>query len=623
MATCKPGESPPARPSLAAHRAVPRPLAIGLVATLTNAVLVGLVLLVAEPAFSTNDCVGMMRIASGTMTGEPSEYLVYTNVLIGRVLTHLYRANPTVDWYSFYVFGAHFAAITGLLFTLLWHRFSLLTAGAYLLVFFGLDCCLWIEIQFTAVAILAGTCGALMLLCAEDCDGRRSYAAPIAGILLIALSAMIRKEGFFLSLLVAAPCVFHEAWRRKSWRIAVCLAAGAALGYGAIRYDQHVYMRDPQWREYTEYNRARARLQRFNFLNYSADPQFFGRLGWSSNDVSMFDLWFNADAETYSKEKLSRILDHYGWGGLNRDDWYPFLVAQLRLIAPFVRYSAFMFFLASFLAAGNRLRFLRAAVVLLAPVAGAMVYLSIVGRLPERISLPVLYFVNAGFVSAALALRDKRAAEKERVSSGLFGHVINLKCLVLLEAKPHPTWAAAGDGNRVGFARLGGRVYVRELLLVALAAAFLGSAYGVARNLWSVNAQNRRSHAQWDALVESLEAWQSRFGGEELIVARAGAFPFQWDPPFAGASGVAHVTLIPLGWTTHSPHYQALLRTHQIDDLHRALFERDDVYLMCFDFEASIVADFIREHYGIDVQAKTVHIAGQSLLVKFERASKR
>jgi hypothetical protein len=53
--------------------------------------------------------------------------------------------------------------------------------------------------------------------------------------------------------------------------------------------------------------------------------------------------------------------------------------------------------------------------------------------------------------------------------------------------------------------------------------------------------------------------------------------------------------------------------------VHTALYERPDVYLMCFENDVPVIIEFIREHYQTDVAAKTVCTSTFSRVVKLVR----
>src|SRR5574340_1257988 len=91
-------------------------------AALLNAILFGLFLACGTPYYETNDDLSMQLIASGSFTGQPSEYLVFTNVVIGWVLRILYETWNGPNWYMIYLLAVHFASLTALAFVFLSRR---------------------------------------------------------------------------------------------------------------------------------------------------------------------------------------------------------------------------------------------------------------------------------------------------------------------------------------------------------------------------------------------------------------------------------------------------------------------------------------------------------------------
>jgi hypothetical protein len=178
--------------------------ALGL-AALLNVFLFSLFFTFAMPRYETNDDLGMQMIASGFYTGQPSEYLVFTNILIGWPLRILYSLWPGCNWYFVYLVAVHYAALTALAFLVLsrrycW-RFVLLHIGFFLLV----ETRVLLELQFTTTAFLAGAAGVVLLV-----DGLQPSRVPrwsliIAGFAFTTLMAMIREPVAPLLVLIAFP----------------------------------------------------------------------------------------------------------------------------------------------------------------------------------------------------------------------------------------------------------------------------------------------------------------------------------------------------------------------------------------------------------------------------------
>ena len=79
--------------------------------------------------------------------------------------------------------------------------------------------------------------------------------------------------------------------------------------------------------------------------------------------------------------------------------------------------------------------------------------------------------------------------------------------------------------------------------------------------------------------------------------------PYLWDSPFSAPGKLSGVQTIRLGWNIHSPHLAALLKEHSIASIHRAMFDRPDVFLLCGNADAERLIEFIREHLGEKVRS--------------------
>src|SRR5690242_9503375 len=89
-------------------RAMRAPLMCSLLAVFA---LLTISVVVFQPSYDTNDDVFMTMIAAGRgFCPAPDEHLVFTNIIIGRGLKHLYTLWPDVPWYGGYLLAVHYVA---------------------------------------------------------------------------------------------------------------------------------------------------------------------------------------------------------------------------------------------------------------------------------------------------------------------------------------------------------------------------------------------------------------------------------------------------------------------------------------------------------------------------------
>src|SRR5262249_10989577 len=147
----------------------------------------------------------MRSIASGFYTGHPSEYLVFTNVLVGCLLKGAYCLWNSFDWYVCYLLLVHFTALTGLAFLVLrrqpgW-RFPLL----YSIIFLQMEPRLFLHLQFTTTAFLVGLVGLLLLVDALQSGHRVNFPTTVFGLMFLTAAILIRDLVVLQLAIVALP----------------------------------------------------------------------------------------------------------------------------------------------------------------------------------------------------------------------------------------------------------------------------------------------------------------------------------------------------------------------------------------------------------------------------------
>ena len=199
-----------------------------LTAAAINVVLFATVFGTLTVGYESNDDVGMAAVASGLMTGKPSAELIYSNIAVGLALKQLYTWTHRLNWYTVYLFVAHFAAMTGLLFSFLRIRSSLLSVVLFCLLFLEYELALLLWLQFTSIAIIAGIVGSLLLI-SRPAESGRAWLATAYGGFLIIFAGLMRSDSLFYGLLVVAPFLGERFVRLRQWRPVVSMSVAWPL----------------------------------------------------------------------------------------------------------------------------------------------------------------------------------------------------------------------------------------------------------------------------------------------------------------------------------------------------------------------------------------------------------
>lgn len=205
-------------------------------ALLINVFLTVLTYTLYSPQFNTNDDVFAMLITSGNVIAtEPTEYILFSNLLIGIILKTLYAWMPLITWYGWYLIITMAASHTAILYVILRRQPGLLSILLYVLYYISCGAYMFIHLQFTMAASMAGIGGISLIIFVafhknstteqeEAVSWQRGWVEKIrtipaiTGILLLVWSSLVRFESFGLIVLCSIPLFFGHWEKKLAWR---------------------------------------------------------------------------------------------------------------------------------------------------------------------------------------------------------------------------------------------------------------------------------------------------------------------------------------------------------------------------------------------------------------------
>jgi len=271
-----------------------------------------LTLLFMTPAYDVNDDPAMALVSSGfgTING-PDEHLIYTNVLIGKLLKQLYQMTPLIPWYGCYLLLVHFISYCLLLYVLLLLDRQWLSLTGFLLFYLGTGIYFLTHLQFTSTAFLLGLAGLSLILTnlIVDAKGDRHHWLKWGGALCLIASSLIRLPAFQMLVLASLPLLLAVAFqffrqvKVSSYLAPAILTVIGVLGCAA--YDQHYYQQDEGWQTYKTHLAAVAELINYVQIPYKDQTKpLFDEVGWSNYDFWMMKDWFYLDPEVYNVTRV-------------------------------------------------------------------------------------------------------------------------------------------------------------------------------------------------------------------------------------------------------------------------------------------------------------------------------
>jgi len=277
----------------------------------------GLTVLVFLLSLSThyveNDDVLMSSISSGSYSGQPSEYLVFTNFLIGWVLKILPKINNEINWYTVYLYLTHTVSLAVFFYCFLLKSKNLAVSIIFFFTGFALiSANLLQDLQFTTTAATAGVSGLCLLIL-----GREHFAEKAIAILLIIFSSLIRYETTVLILLSAIPVFFVVL--RKGQKNKIIGLSVALLGIFICHLANKVYYQsNVEWSNFLQSIKIRQDIQENKyFYTYHQAASTLKKVAWSEDDFYLFKGFTFDNSPKYSLANLEKIAKTVNEGKLN------------------------------------------------------------------------------------------------------------------------------------------------------------------------------------------------------------------------------------------------------------------------------------------------------------------
>jgi hypothetical protein len=527
------------------------------------------VLLTETPYFETNDDAWLMLTLSGQVTSPaPTGWVYFLHPLLSHALANLYRVTGSIPWYGVMHIASLFLAFWAILYALLlqgcsWQK---LLVFSVCLVAFGLPAV--IALQFTKTAFLAGLAGIFLCTVTLAQSFSRPVALPLTvlrlsgGFLLLLLSLMIRRESLYLVCLLSVPLLLFLAWSAKKSQLlrfflTICLLFSfllAAVG-AAHRY---AYARSPEWRRFEQLLLVKSVFIDFKRVAYNAQTEeYFRAVGWSENDYHCLQNWFYVDPKIYSLENLQSVAAHFPATARSRAEILQPLQAHLsHLRTNKLLWFVVPFCLSSMLVAGHCRLFTLTLIAIGIETILVAASLAVFFHLPDRVSYPLL----TAICWFTLLFWNEEHSPQLRSSWSHHYQSLGLLCL-------------AGTA----------------LFLFPDSQVPLARAVAISREFVTHNANLR-------AALQQLQPQRS-----QTFVVWGAAFPYEFILPLERQGYLQNFRILGLGATNQSPLQRRMLEVQGIDDLHRALFERQDVFLTLSPQEQhdQLLINYLSEHYGV------------------------
>jgi hypothetical protein len=518
-----------------------------------------------HPGYAINDDLKIISIVSGYPAGNPAPFLIFSNVLLGFLLTPLYALHTPLNWEMLLFCAINFLSLWVLLYII--HSGSMRSRYKLIGEIIILACANYyaLNITFTSTASLACFAGTCLILSGVKSTITLKKKSILCGISLIVLASLIRIQMLAISLACTLPVIiFLTRFLKIRILVAVFIITGVFVfaGYG---FDKLFVHANPDWNAYYFYNLTAQQLQDAHRLENLHSQ--IKRFGWSSNDQELFARWFFPDAGIYSIDRIRYLVEHVPGTSQN--------------------------------AAGSVKNFLSSlvnptAIPFLLIVVSIWLFIPI-WSLPIRPSMALITIFLLCMAENLALVWGYKDPEYVLLSSlanmGIFSVVIF-------------DWLAIGELKLMnslplsGFARI---INYGFILTLSLAVGMvISQAFAASQN--NMNKQIAYQHILADLNRLHLDG---EIPQNSLIISPAHGLPLDWSNPFVLA--FPSVPYLDTGWITFSPSYNHVLQEYGIQSLPDALYQKNNIYLMTKSTFTVFLGRYYQEHENISVVFQPIY----------------
>lgn len=263
------------------------------------ALTIGLVFFEITPKADDYD---MCNVIYGGISGGYSYFTLYTSVIYGYLLKTLLTIAPYISWYYITQILAIFISLS----VCVWVLFERMTKqlayffSAFLLVVGTYE--FYIRITFSKTAGLLIATGLLLILYFLYQE-KLKWERYIFGMCLVLFGILLRGGmlnlvagiffGAFINFLIEFRYIEKKEFVRRILVFVILMIVFEASNKVLLKYDQYVYSQNPSWESYLNEKSQAALLFDYSWPEYNSNRELYDSLNISANDYVMWKNYVN------------------------------------------------------------------------------------------------------------------------------------------------------------------------------------------------------------------------------------------------------------------------------------------------------------------------------------------
>lgn len=264
--------------------------------------------------YDMNDDLFMRAFVSGAYTGNPDAHMIYMEYPLGLFLKLLYTIRRNIDWYGLWLMGCHYFSLGLCICRVLQEakgkKRKLAVMGLTILAFAALWMSRSVILTFTTAA--AAACAATIFWYGTmDEDKATVWEWVVLG--LCAAAGFCTRKNVALMMIPLAGMVFWfknrkaGLWKKwSSWKPVVLVIGLFVLIY-AIDFAAY---RSEAWREYEQFSALRSELfDYYGIPDYNENQSFYDEIGFDQNLTNAVEEYALILDERINTDALEKICD--------------------------------------------------------------------------------------------------------------------------------------------------------------------------------------------------------------------------------------------------------------------------------------------------------------------------
>ncbi len=255
---------------------------------------------IVHPFFKTNDDTGMwLSVMGKVIVDQPTEYIQFMHVLIGKFLKNIYIYLPSTNWYVVFFYISLFSSYTYFSY-ILQTKFGLEKGMLLYFVCFsllGISFLLWF--QFSIIAGVLCSIGLFgMLVCSN-------FYSVLFGGLLCLLGSLVRFDVFLMVVLIMIPSLLIDIKRIKIVFLPLLMLVLVSISLNVL----NTYLYQQELSDFINQNSYRGKAQEYSSIQEDSTNLIatLEEINWSKNDYDMFKNWFFSDTTIYNTKSYKKL----------------------------------------------------------------------------------------------------------------------------------------------------------------------------------------------------------------------------------------------------------------------------------------------------------------------------